>query len=67
MARLTKTILLVTGPEGQRTTVTSERAARRLARAWLGVGRVTETPSEFGWPIHADEDTDQVVSVEVRS
>ncbi len=61
--------LRCTGPDGQSQTVTSERAARAVARQWLGVSRVTETPTERGWqlwPVHAAEDTDRVVTVEVR-
>jgi hypothetical protein len=48
------------GPDGQTATVTSERAARDVARRWLGVSRVTETPTERGWqlwPMHAAEDS----------
>lgn len=62
--------LLVRGPDGQRQTVTSERAARSLAREWLGCARVTETAETDGWalwPVGASEDTDRVVRVEVAS
>jgi hypothetical protein len=56
----------VTGPDGVRVRVGSEREARRRARELLGVERVTETPTERGWqlwPVGAAEDSDQVVDV----
>lgn len=64
------TTLVVRGPDGQSRSVTSERAARALAREWLGCRRVTETPETDGWaywPVGAAEDTHRVVRVLVAT
>lgn len=61
--------LHLSGPDGQAATATSERAARKLAREWLGASRVTETQTPRGWQLWApggDEDSSEVVTVEVR-
>lgn len=60
--------LVVIGPEGQSAVARSEQSARRLARRWLGVDRVYETPEPDGWllwPPGGTEDSKRVVRVRV--
>ena len=60
--------LVVSHPDYAAVTVTSERAARGVARRWLGVGRVYETPTETGWqlwPSRGADDSAAPVTVTV--
>jgi hypothetical protein len=45
--------------DGKSATVTSEAAAKRLAREWLGVKRLTETPTHDGWQYWDAGDPDE--------
>jgi len=53
--------------EGQSTTVTSETAAKKLARKWLGARRLHETPTHDGWQYwDADHPDDEENAVTVK-
>jgi hypothetical protein len=52
--------------EGESVTVSSEVAAKRVARKWLGAKRLHETPTSNGWQYwDADLDEDDTVTVVV--
>lgn len=55
----TKTEYRVSDDEGHSAVVTSEREARRLAREWLGVDRVSEYPTTVGWDLYPAGSTDE--------
>jgi hypothetical protein len=51
----------------RRSVVTSEKAARALARDWLGVARVYETPATNGWDLWTTlDESREATPVEVR-
>lgn len=60
------TTLQLRGPNNESATVTSERAARATARAWLGVARVSEYPTATGWMYQATNADEDAPAVRVR-
>jgi hypothetical protein len=53
--------------DGKSITVTSEAAAKRQARTWLGAKRLRETPTTDGWQYWTagGSDSDDAVTVKV--